>query len=259
MLDEGLLSLAGDPPLAAYAAHVYNGRPGTAFTRAGAVLASMAEVQVIVRGRGGHGSAPHLALDPVPVLAEIVTALQAYVTRRHNVFDPIVVSVTRLQAAEAVNVIPDSAVLDATVRTLSAASLDAARPGIADLAGHIARAHGMEAETVWRDLYPVTHNDPAETDRALGTAQRVLGPDAVSRMADPLMGSEDFAKVLARVPGALVFLGATPSDLDPATAPGVHSPRVRFTDDHLHLHAALLADLAITRLATADPTRKDAP
>jgi hippurate hydrolase len=72
-------------------------------------------------------------------------------------------------------------------------------------------------------------------------------------MRDPLMASEDFAKILDRVPGALFFMGATPRDLDPADAPGPHSPRARFTDEHLHLHAALLAELAVARLATTSP------
>jgi len=260
MLDEGLLTVAGTPPVAAYAAHVHNGQPGMVFTRPGALLASMSELHVTVRGRGGHASAPHRTLDPVPVLAEITTALQAYVTRRHDVFDPVVVSVTRLRAADAGNVIPDTAELVATVRTLSTDALDKVRVETQDLAGYIARAHGLATETSWTDLYPVTCNDPTETATALRVARGLLGPARVHTMPDPLMGSEDFAKVLARVPGALLFLGATPVDLDPATAPALHSPRVRFADDHLHVHAALLTELAMARTGsgvTPQPKRMD--
>ncbi|OAP25499.1 MULTISPECIES: M20 family metallopeptidase [Amycolatopsis] len=250
MLDEGLLKTTATPPVAAYALHVGPGRAGTMWTRPGAILAGMGTLRITVRGAGGHASAPHDTLDPVPVLAEIVLALQSHVTRRHRVFDPVVLSVTRLQAGDAVNVIPGSATLEASVRALSADAVGQLRTQVQDLASHIARAHGMEAGSVFADHYPVTCNDPAETEFAVRTASRVLGRNAVDPAHPALMGSEDFSKVLARVPGALVFMGTTPPDLDPATAPGVHSPQARFTDRTLPLHAALLAQLAFDRLAS---------
>ena len=255
MLDEGLLDSTPEPPVSAYAVHVGPGRPATLWTRPGAILAGMTELTVEVRGRGGHGSAPHRAADPVPALCEIAGALQTLVTRTCSVFDPVVITVTRLRAGEAINVIPDTASLGATVRTLSPQALDRVRDGVIDLARHIARAHGVTADVRFEPRYPVTVNDPRETRFALGVAERVLGPEAVTGRHDPLMGSEDFAMVLEKVPGTLMFLGATPPGLDPGEAPDVHSPRARFTDATLHHHAALLARLALDRLAAEGGAR----
>ncbi|WP_245899912.1 M20 metallopeptidase family protein [Nonomuraea indica] len=255
MLDEGLLESCPEPPVAAYAVHVGPGRPGTLWTRPDVILAGMSELTVEVRGRGGHGSAPHRAADPVPVLCEIVGALQTYVTRRHSVFDPVVLTVTRLRAGQALNVIPDTASLGATVRTLSEAASRAVRSGVTELVRSIAQAHGAQAEVRFTDRYPVTRNDPAETAFVSEVAARLLGSDRVTTRHDPLMGSEDFARVLERVPGALAFLGTTPPNLDPADAPDVHSPHARFADDTLAEHAALLARLAADRLAVGDTGR----
>ncbi|MEV4094526.1 M20 metallopeptidase family protein [Streptosporangium saharense] len=252
MLEEGVLASGPEPPVAAYAVHVGPGRPGSLWTRPGAILAGLSELAVEVRGQGGHGSAPHRASDPVPALCEIVGALQTYVTRAHDVFDPVVITVSRLRAGHATNVIPETATLEATVRTLSADVLEKTRTEVRDLAHHIARAHGLDAHVRFTPRYPVTRNDPAETAFALDVAGRVLGPDHVTGEHPPLMGSEDFSKVLEKVPGALMFLGTTPAGPTAATAPDVHSPRVRFADHMLHRHAALLAQLAFDRLAAHD-------
>jgi len=119
MLNEGLLDVAGRRPEAAWAIHVWAGLDplGTFSTKPGPVMASTDEIKVRVIGRGGHGSAPHLAADPVPAMAEMITATHAMVTRRFSVFDPVVVSVGRVQAGTAANVIPEEAFFDATMRT----------------------------------------------------------------------------------------------------------------------------------------------
>lgn len=249
MLEEGVLASGPEPPVAAYAVHVGPGRPGTLWTRPGVILAGMSELAVEVRGQGGHGSAPHRASDPVPALCEIVGALQTYVTRKRDVFDPVVITVGKLRAGHATNVIPDTAMFEATVRTLSADVLAKVRTEVRDLAHHIARAHGLDAHVRFTPRYPVTRNDPAETGFALDVAGRVLGPDHVTGEHPPLMGSEDFSKVLEKVPGTLMFFGTTPTGPTAETTPDVHSPRVRFADRMLHRHAALLAQLAFDRLA----------
>ena len=116
MLEEGLLTAAGEPPVAAYAIHVGPGPRGLFATRGGPVAAGSNQLTVKLRGRGGHGSQPHQTLDPVPAAAELVLALQSFVTRRFNAFDPVVLSITRLSTGDgAINVIPDSVELAATI------------------------------------------------------------------------------------------------------------------------------------------------
>jgi len=248
MIEEGLLDAAGERPIAAYGIHVCPGPAGEFMLKPGPLMASANELHVRVNGRGGHGSQPHSAVDPVPALAELVTALQAMVTRRFDVFDPVVLSVTQLEAGKANNVIPDSARLGATVRTLSDASTLRFGEEAKRLADGIAAAHGCTADVVWKNEYPVTVNDDAEAARVIEVLGETFGDDRVSIVPQPLMGSEDFSFVLREVPGAFVFLAATPADVDPATAAWNHSPRVLFDDGVLGDQAAALASLAWARL-----------
>jgi hippurate hydrolase len=120
MLEEGVLDAAGRPVDAAYGLHVYSNRDRGIFsTRAGAIMASSHSLTMTVEGRGGHGGRPHQALDPVPVLAQIILAIQTYVARQISVFDPVVISVTQLSSDVPINVIPSSATLRAEIRALS--------------------------------------------------------------------------------------------------------------------------------------------
>lgn len=146
MIDEGVLDAAGSRAVAAFGVHVHVGERGIVSTRPGTLQAGSNVLRITVRGRGGHGSQPTSAVDPVPALAEIVTALQTMVSRRIDVFDPIALSVTQLSAGEAVNVIPAEASLGATVRTLSEESLATVRDRSRQLAEGIAAAHGCTAE-----------------------------------------------------------------------------------------------------------------
>lgn len=148
MLREGLLSATGDKPIAAYALRLVAGGEGTFQLRPGTIMASSNQLHITVHGKGGHGSSPDRTIDPVPVVAELVLALQTYATRRVNVFDPVVITVTQLEAGVAINVIPNTARLGATVRTLSDAMLEQltrelAGTGGADRGG--ARMHGRRA------------------------------------------------------------------------------------------------------------------
>lgn len=248
MLEEGLLAASGQRPVAAYGIHVAPGPFGVFLTRPGAVAAGSNELSITVRGRGGHGSQPHQVLDPVPVAAEIVLALQTFATRRFEVFDPIVLSVTQLQGSEAVNVIPESVTLRATVRTLSAASRQRVAEEAPRLAEHIAAAHGLVAEAVFEEQYPVTINDPAAADEALAWLDEAFGESRAQTLPKPGMGSEDFSYVLNEVPGAFVMLATSPPGTDPATAEFNHSPRAIFDDAVLGDQAAALATLAWRKL-----------
>lgn len=250
MLDEGLLDVAGSRPIAAYGLHVWGSLEfGRFFTRPGAVMASSNILNVTVHGRAGHASAPQTGLDPVPVAAEIILGLQSLVARHHDVFDPVVISVTKMQAGVAVNATPPRASIEATVRALSAASLDQLDDELPRLADGIAAAYGASAETEFIRVYPVTMNDPDETETSLGVLRDTFGTDRVELMSHPMMGAEDFSFVLERVPGTFVIVGARPPAL--ADAAGNHSSQVQFDDAVLADMALALATLARQRLEAA--------
>ncbi|MFI8325486.1 M20 family metallopeptidase [Streptomyces sp. NPDC085529] len=250
MIEEGVLDAAGRRVVAAYALHVTSTLlpTGYAAVRPGPMLAASDAVTVTVRGSGGHGSSPHAAKDPVPAVCEMVTALQTMVTRTVDVFDPAVLTIGSLHAGSAGNVIPEQAVLEATVRSFSTATQAAVRAGFERVVHGIAAAHGVHAALDYRETYPVTENDPAESAFALRTAQRLLGADRAFEAPRPITGSEDFSLVLREVPGAYLGIGACPPDRDPATAPMNHSPQAVFDDRAVLDAAVLLAELAARRL-----------
>ncbi|MBC7300714.1 MAG: amidohydrolase [Nocardia sp.] len=252
MLDEGLLDAAGVEPVAAYAIHVAPGPRGVFATRTGTVCAGSAELTIVVRGRGGHGSQPHQTVDPVPVAAEIVLALQTVATRQFDAFDPVIISVTRIETStEATNVIPETATLRATVRALSPAAVTRLHEVVPRLAEGIAGAHGAAAAVTLDFHFPPTVNDAETTTTAISELRTAFGADRVLTVPTPMMGSEDFAFVLDRVPGTFLGLHASPGDIDPATAEFNHSPRVVFDDAVLPDQAAALAVLAHSRLQQA--------
>ncbi|WP_031008118.1 M20 metallopeptidase family protein [Streptomyces sp. NRRL F-5727] len=250
MIEEGVLDAAGRRVVAAYALHVTSTLlpTGYAAVRPGPMLAASDAVTVTVRGAGGHGSSPHAAKDPVPAVCEMVTALQTMVTRTVDVFDPAVLTVGSLHAGSAGNVIPEQAVLEATVRSFSTATQAAVRAGVERVVHGIAAAHGVDADLDYRENYPVTENDPAEAAFALRTARGLLGADRAFEAPRPLTGSEDFSLVLREVPGAYLGIGACPPDRDPATSPMNHSPQAVFDDRAVLDAAVLLAELAARRL-----------
>jgi hippurate hydrolase len=148
MLDEGLLDEAGpERPSRSLAIHIGTRYPtGTIRTKGGAIQASADELRIVVRGRGGHASTAHLALDPIPVAAHIVTALQTMVTRRVDVWDPVVVTVAHIRAGTTHNIIPEFATLHGTIRTVSADNRTRIQDLIRQVATGVADAHGATAE-----------------------------------------------------------------------------------------------------------------
>ncbi len=250
MIDEGVLDAAGERVVAAYALHVAAALLPTGWVagRPGPIMAASDTLRVTLRGRGGHGSTPHLALDPIPAACEAVTALQTMVTRRFDAFDPVVLTVGSFHAGTAENVIPDDAVFSATIRSFSVAARAKVATESLRLVRGIAAAHGLEAEAEIVPGYPVTVNDPAEAARAAETARQVVGADKYMEMPNAVAGSEDFGMVGALVPSAYLMLGACPAGLDPFAAAYNHSPLAAFDDSVLPAGAALLAALAVDRL-----------
>jgi hippurate hydrolase len=238
MLEEGLLQANGAIDRA-FAIHITPNLPsGLIACRAGTMMASADEFQITVTGRGGHASMPHDAVDPVPVACQIVTALQSMVTRSVNAFDPAVVTVTTIKAGTAFNVIPEVVVCTGTVRAVSDASRDLALDGLRRVAGHVAEAHGCQAEVaMFPGNYPVTVNDRASAERTLATATDLLGAGRVVEMPTPVMGAEDWSYVLQKVQGSMAFLGAGP--------PGVAQPAPNHSNRMVIDEPAMVAGIAL--------------
>ena len=247
MLEEGLLD--GDAaPSAAFAIHITPTIPsGWIATRPGAFMASADVLRITVRGRGGHASMPHQALDPIPVACEIVGAIQAMVTRTVDAFDPAVVTIAKIEAGTTSNVIPERAELTGTIRAVSDRTRDQVLDGLRRLAEGIAGAHGADAEVVVEEGYPVTVNDGDFAAFAEGVAQEVVGGASTVRMPSPVMGAEDFSYMLQRVPGAMVFLGASPG---PGPAAPNHSNLMVLDEGAMAAGIAMHAAVALRHLGT---------
>jgi hippurate hydrolase len=213
------------------------------------MLAAADQITVTVHGRGGHASQPHLAADPIPAACEMVLALQTMVTRKFDVFDPVVITVGSLHAGTIDNVIPDQARFLATARSYSARSRSALAELVPELIRDIAAAHGLGVDVEYATEYPVTVNDAAEAAFASETIAAAFGPERGETAQFPITGAEDFSFVLDEVPGAFVFLGACPADRDPDSAPTNHSAVATFDDAALADGTALYAELALRRLA----------
>ncbi|GAA4900766.1 M20 family metallopeptidase [Tessaracoccus lubricantis] len=250
MLEEGLLDVAGSRPDWVYAIHVWSALDphGTFSTKPGTVMASSDVARVRVVGRGGHGSTPQMAADPVPALAEITTALNTMVTRRFDVQNPVVVTVGLLQAGTIANVIPEDGRLEATLRTFDTGVRAKLIETIPQVVAGIASAHGVTGEFDLLEQYPVTVNDDSEADVVAEAVTDLFGADRHVRWDKPLAGAEDFSRLLQEAPGCFIGLSACPPDLDPATAPFNHSAYARFDDAVLADGARLFTELTLRKL-----------
>ncbi len=253
MLDDGLLataSLGAQPVTMAFALHQSPSIPSGMVTSKGqSLMASADTFLVTVRGKGGHASMPHHAGDPIPIACEMVGAFQAMVTRRVDVFDPAVVTVARIQAGTTSNVIPETAELYGTVRTVSEKARDAVLADIERVARGIAAAHGATAEITIARGYPVTVNDTDAARFALDTAATLLGERNAVEMPTPIMGAEDWSYVLQQVPGAMAFLGTRPKGIAPQDAAPNHSNRMVIDEDAMAAGIATYAGVALRWLA----------
>ena len=249
MLDDGLL----DPlPDAAFALHIMPNAPhGTIGGRAGTLLAAADMIEIAVVGRGGHASMPHDTRDPVPVACEIVMALQAMVTRRFDAAEAVVVTITQLDAGSAHNIVADRAVLKGTMRTLTPDRRAGVQADIRRVATHIAQAHDCQAEVTITEGFPPTICDPRAVNLAERVASGLGGP--FLRLESPIMGAEDFSYVLAKVPGAMCFLGVAAEGADWKSCCGIHSSRMMVDESVLPRGAAFLAGCASSFLAEGWP------
>ncbi|HLX36047.1 MAG TPA: M20 family metallopeptidase [Candidatus Limnocylindrales bacterium] len=246
MLEEGLLEGLDPKTTRAFAIHIDAEYPsGTVRLRSGTQMASADNVFITVHGRGGHASQPHLALDPIPVAAEIVLALQAAVTRQIDIFDPAVVTIAHITAGTTHNIIPPVAKLEGTFRTVSKVRRDDMPRLIRQVAEGVAAAHGTTADVEFRPVYPVTVSDPRVFDLVREIALGLVGDDDVVTMKDPLMGAEDWSFVLQQVPGIMAFLGARPRGTPLEGFAMNHSNIVVFDEEALPVGVALYAKVAL--------------
>ncbi|MBN1417705.1 MAG: amidohydrolase [Planctomycetes bacterium] len=220
--------------------------------RPGPLLASQDTLRLTFAGIGGHASAPDLAVDPIVMAARFVMAAQTVVSREMSAHERAVISITKVHAGEADNIIPERADLVASIRTLEARIRAMIPERLRALAEGIAASARGRAEFSYEFIYPVTVNPPAEAERIARVARTVLGPERVHTDLPPSMGSEDFACYLERIPGCFFFIGGGVAPRSPGDLlcddPFLHRPAYRFREaiipKAMRLFLAILEDIA---------------
>jgi len=228
MIKEGVLE---NPKVdAVFGLHVFPYEAGAIHYRPGAIMASSDRFLITVRGRQTHGALPWNGVDPVVIASQIVLGLQTITSRQVDLIEsPAVVTVGRVSGGVRYNIIPDSVVLEGTIRTFDERMRMAIHDRVKRTAESIAASAGATATAQIFPYTPVTVNDPALTERMSATLKRVVGADNV-KIAKQTTTAEDFALYEQKVPGMFFFLGIAPKGSDPATAPPNHSPRF-FVDE----------------------------
>lgn len=261
MIKDGLFEKF--PMDAVYGMHNWPGLPvGSFAVSPGPVMASSNEFHITIRGKGGHAALPHTGIDPVPVACQMVQALQTIVTRNKKPVDAAVISVTMIHTGEATNVIPDSCVMQGTVRTFSIEVLDLIEQRMREVAQHTSAAFGATCEFQFKRNYPPTINHPAQAEFARQVMADLVGADQVLAQ-EPTMGAEDFAYMLQARPGAYVFIangdgahrGAYEGgghDVGPCM---LHNPHYDFNDALIPLGASFWVQLVEQWLAAASAAK----
>jgi len=248
MLKEGILDASGQRVTSAYGMHVLASIPSGVFTtRPGTLMAASAGLKVTVRGAGGHGSAPHHANDPVSVAAQLVGDLQTLITRRFDIFDPVVLTVGTFHAGTARTIIPDEATFDATIRTFSNAAQERIEVEAVRLCQGVAAAYGVEVDAVFTREYPPTINHAEHAQFVESVVGSTFGDGRFQLMPAPQAGAEDFSRVIAEVPGCYLMLGAR-VEVASVPVPDNHSPRVKFDESVMPDGVMLHAQIAVQAL-----------
>ncbi|MFS8112046.1 M20 family metallopeptidase, partial [Rhizobium jaguaris] len=225
-----------------YGMHNLPGLPVGQFAiRKGAIMAATDEFTITIRGRGGHAAMPHKTIDPIAIGAQIITNLQLIASRSANPLKSVVVSVTKFNAGNAYNVIPNDASFAGTVRTLDPEIRDLAEQRFRQIVSGIAASHDAEADIQFHRNYPVTVNHAEETEHALAAARDIAGPANVIPDVDPMMGGEDFSYMLNARPGAFIFVGN-------GDTAGLHNPAYDFNDEAIAHGISYWVRLAEQRL-----------
>ncbi len=226
-----------------FALHLWPGLDfGVAATKAGPIMAASDAFKIEIKGSGGHGAMPHLTTDAVAIAAQVVTALQTVVSREVDPVEPAVLTVGEIGAGSAFNIIPETARLGGTVRTLNAELREKMPERIEELARGVAKGMRGDAGLDYDFSYPVTNNDADAAKLALGVAGELFGEERAVELANPSMGAEDFAFFLEKVPGAFIWLGV-------GDVSNLHTPQFSFDEEILPQGAALFVALALESLS----------
>jgi hippurate hydrolase len=251
MIEEGMLEISGSKPIAAYGLHVFTSMPlGLIASKPGPMMASAGDLHATFYGSGGHGSMPWLSKDPVTPMIESISALQNLLNKRFDQFDPVILNVGWIRAGDdaTTNVIADTASFGATVRTFSEENTKKLQELAPKLIRSIADGFSVKADVSFGRATRVLMNDTKAVEIVEEVAKELVGPTGYMPMQKPIAGGEDFASIVAEVPGAFVFVGACPKEIDYTKAPTNHSAKAQFDDSVLPLCSALLASLAFRHL-----------
>lgn len=243
MIEDGCLEdPRPDMIVGAHVGSLWNVAAGQVGFRSGPLMAASDRFLVTVKGRGGHGAAPHTSVDPVVVAAHIVLALQTIVSREVNPIQPAVVTVGVIQAGTASNIIPDSCVLKGTVRYLNKETGSQIAARIREISEGVASGMRAEAVVEYRRGYPPLVNDVAVTEFVAESATKVVGPENVVT-ADQTMGGEDMSYYLEKIPGTFFAIGSNNA------AKGIvfpnHHPKFDIDEDMLHLGSAIFVQACL--------------
>lgn len=234
MVEEG--ALENPKCSAAFALHGIPTLPlGHVGVRSGPSHAASDGFRILIRGRGGHGAAPHMAIDPIVLGARVVEALQSVVSREVNPIESAVVTIGAIHAGVARNVIPDTLEMLGTIRSLKEDVRRKVQAAVKRTAEGICLAGGAKADVEIKDGYPVMVNDPAAAKFVLDVARENVGGERVKEIAAPTMGGEDFGYFLQKVPGAMFRLGVSTRD----GYPSLHNPAYDFSDAAIPVGVAM--------------------
>lgn len=218
--------------------------PGKVFIKEGPLMASADEIYIKIKGKGGHGARPHFTIDPVVIASEIVLALQKITSRFFDPIEPRVLTIGSIHAGTATNIIPDEATISGTLRTMNEEWRKKAWEMIEKVVRGIASTYGADCEIKISKGYPVLVNDPEATKFAREKAIELLGKNKVFE-AKPVMGAEDFAYYLQKVPGCFIWLGAGSKN----SKYDIHSSKFTINEEAMKFGSSLLAYLAISALS----------
>jgi len=241
MVDDGLMTRFGIEEV--YGMHNYPGIPlGEFAIRPGPLMAAADHFAIEIEGKGGHAARPHFSVDTVLVGAEIVSALQSIVSRNVDPLHSAVVSICLFQAGTTDNVIPQTALLRGTSRSLTNEVQDLLENRIREVVEGTAKVHGAKAVLKYKRGYPVTRNHPDQAAFAASVAKEIVGETNVDTDVNPVMGAEDFSFMLNARPGAFIFVGNGDSA-------GLHHPAYNFNDDVIPIGSSYWVRLAEKALA----------
>ena len=247
MIEEGALD---DPkPSAIFGLHVLPFPAGDIRYRPGGIMASADAFRIVVHGRQTHGAQPWNGVDPIVVASQIVLGLQTITSRQVDLTaGPDVITVGAINGGVRFNIIPDSVVMQGTIRTFDTAVRNDIHQRIRRTAESIAQSAGATAQVVIDTFTAVTYNDPALTQQVLPTLREVAGANHVT-LTPPITPAEDFSRYQQRVPGVFFFLGITPPGTDPSKAAPNHSPRFFVDEAALPTGVRAMAHLAVDYLS----------